>query len=83
MSIPRNLSKLADNVDSNGMLASSLNIAGGVAGNVPYQSAASTTSFVSNGTAGQVLVSNGSSAPSWQTVASGPSNALLFFYANF
>ena len=41
-------------------------ITGGAAGNVLYQSAASTTAFVSNGTSGQVLTSNGGSAPSWQ-----------------
>jgi hypothetical protein len=42
------------------------NIAGGAAGSIPYQTAASTTSFLANGTSGsgQVLQFNGT-APSW------------------
>ena len=43
------------------------NLAGGSAGQVPYQSATDTTLFTSTGTTGQVLTSNGSSAPSWTT----------------
>ena len=43
------------------------NLAGGGAGQVPYQSAADTTAFVSAGTTGQVLTSNGTSAPTWTT----------------
>ena len=43
------------------------NLAGGGAGYVPYQSAAGTTLFVSAGTSGQVLTSNGTSAPTWTT----------------
>ena len=43
------------------------NLAGGGAGYVPYQSAAGTTLFLSAGTSGQVLTSNGTSAPSWTT----------------
>lgn len=46
-------------------VASSIN--GGAAGQVPYQSASSTTAFVAVGSAGQVLQSNGSSAPTWTT----------------
>ena len=41
------------------------NLAGGVASNIPYQSGAGTTVFLANGTTGQVLTSNGASAPSW------------------
>lgn len=41
------------------------NLAGGIASQIPYQTAAGTTSFISNGTSGQVLTSNGTSAPSW------------------
>ena len=41
------------------------NIAGGAAGYIPYQSASSTTSFLSAGTSGQVLTSGGSGAPTW------------------
>lgn len=44
-----------------------LNLAGGAASQIPYQSAAGTTTFIANGTTGQVLTSNGTSAPSWQT----------------
>jgi hypothetical protein len=51
-----------------GNATSATNIAGGTGGSLPYQSAASTTAFLSNGTTGQYLVSNGgASAPSWTT----------------
>ncbi len=43
------------------------NLAGGSAGQVPYQSATDTTGFTSTGTAGQVLTSQGTSAPTWTT----------------
>ena len=43
------------------------NLAGGGAGYIPYQSGSGTTSFVSAGTTGQVLTSNGTSAPTWAT----------------
>lgn len=44
------------------------NIDGGIQYQIPYQSNVSTTSFLPNGTSGQVLQSNGvSSAPSWIT----------------
>lgn len=45
----------------------STNLAGGGAGFVPYQSGSGATSFVSAGTSGQVLTSNGTSAPTWTT----------------
>ena len=41
------------------------NLAGGAASQIPYQSAAGTTTFIANGTSGQILRSNGASAPSW------------------
>ena len=44
---------------------SATNIAGGVASQIPYQSAAGTTSFIANGSSGQVLKSNGTSVPTW------------------
>lgn len=53
--------------------ASATNLAGGSAGVVPYQSGSGATSFTSVGTSGQLLQSNGSSAPSWATVSSGMS----------
>jgi hypothetical protein len=43
------------------------NLTGGVAGSIPYQSAAGATAMLSAGTSGQVLRSNGSSAPSWDS----------------
>jgi hypothetical protein len=41
------------------------NLAGGVASQIPYQSAAGTTSFIANGTSGQVLQSNGTAVPTF------------------
>jgi hypothetical protein len=43
------------------------NLAGGIASQIPYQTGAGATSFVANGTTGQVLTSNGTSAPTWTT----------------
>ena len=51
-------------------VASSL--AGGIASQIPYQSAAGVTSFIANGTSGQVLTSNGTSAPSWSSTITSP-----------
>lgn len=45
------------------------NLAGGIASQIPYQTAAGTTAFIANGTNGYVLTSNGTSVPSWQTNA--------------
>ena len=44
------------------------NLAGGGAGQVPYQSGAGATSMLAAGTSGQVLTSNGASAPSWASI---------------
>ena len=44
------------------------NIAGGVANNVPYQTAANTTSFVTNGVAGNSLITAVGGAPTWGQV---------------
>jgi hypothetical protein len=44
---------------------SATNLIGGTAGQVPYQTAPNITSFYGPGTAGNVLVSNGTSAPSY------------------
>jgi len=43
------------------------NLAGGVAGAVPWQSGAGATGFTAAGTTGQVLQSNGTSVPTWVT----------------
>jgi hypothetical protein len=47
----------------------STNLAGGIASQIPYQSAAGTTVFIPNGTSGQILKSNGTSAPSWEAAS--------------
>jgi hypothetical protein len=48
------------------------NLAAGLGGQIPYQSAAGTTAMLANGTAGQVLQSNGTTlAPSWVSAATG------------
>lgn len=44
------------------------NLAGGTAGQVPYQSAPGVTAFSGPGTAGQALVSNGTSGPTFQSI---------------
>lgn len=47
-------------------IGTATNLAGGAAGSVPYQSGANTTTFLSLGTAGQVLqVNSGATAPEW------------------
>jgi len=52
------------------------NLAGGLAGSVPYQSGASTTTFLSIGTAAQVLqVNAGATAPEWVS-SSGTGNVV-------
>ena len=46
------------------------NLKGGVIGNIPYQNAADTTVFLTNGVSGTILQSNGvGNAPSWVTAA--------------
>ena len=52
-----------------GTATTATNVAGGVAGNVHYQTGVGTTGFVTNGTSGQVLLSNGAAAPVWGAVA--------------
>lgn len=46
-----------------------INIAGGSAGTIPYQSAAGTTALLAAGTSGQILQSNGAAAPSWVSLS--------------
>ena len=46
------------------------NITGGTAGQIPYQSSPSVTAFTGPGTAGDVLVSNGTSAPTYRNTLS-------------
>lgn len=47
------------------------NIAGGIASQLVYQTGSGATSFISNGTTGQVLKSNGTSAPAWGGISGG------------
>ena len=48
----------------------STNLKGGVIGNIPYQSSANTTVFLTNGSSGTILQSNGvGNAPTWVTAA--------------
>lgn len=52
--------------------STSTNIAGGLAGSVPYQTAANATALLAKGTAGQVLTMNsGATAPQWSTPTTG------------
>ena len=55
-----------------GTATTATNIAGGIASQLVYQTGAGSTGFIANGTAGQVLTSNGTSVPSWQASGSGP-----------
>jgi hypothetical protein len=61
---------LTGNVTGNltGTASIATKLAGGVAGAVTYQSAAGTTAFTAVGTSGQVLKSNGISAPTWTSL---------------
>lgn len=47
------------------------NLAGGAASQIPYQTGAGATGFIANGTAGQVLVSAGTSVPAWGGISGG------------
>lgn len=49
-----------------GLASTTTSLVGGAAGSLPYQSAANTTTMLSVGTSGQVLMSTGT-APSWVT----------------
>lgn len=46
-------------------------LAGGAASQIPYQTGAGVTNFIANGAAGQVLLSNGASAPTWGSMDGG------------
>lgn len=58
------------------------NIAGGLGGSIPYQTAVNTTALLANGSSGQVLTSNGTTlAPSWAPiVATGSFNTIGYVY---
>jgi hypothetical protein len=50
-----------------GSVSTATNLAGGILGQIPYQTSPGITSFIGPGLSGQVLVSNGSAAPSYQS----------------
>jgi hypothetical protein len=59
------------------------NLSGGSGGTIPYQTSAGTTSMLANGTAGQVLKSNGTTlAPSWITPNAGTVTSVSTAAAN-
>lgn len=58
------------NANIQGIISTATNIAGGAAGQIVYQSGPNTTAFAGPGTAGQLLQSNGTSAPSYVNTSS-------------
>ena len=68
--ITASLSGNASTATSATSATTATNLAGGVAGAVPYQSASGTTGFSAAGTSGQVLTSAGTAAPTWTTATS-------------
>jgi len=62
-------------------IGTATNLAGGVAGSLPYQTAPSTTGFSLAGSAGQYLQSNGTSAPTWVTLAVSDNSLLYYFFS--
>ena len=66
---PQYVAQSTLSVGSASTATTATNLASGGAGYVPYQSGSGATSFVSAGTTGQVLTSNGTSAPTWTTPA--------------
>ncbi len=72
-------------IDNSGVLtvSKSSNLKAGSTGQLVYQVSANNTSFVPNGTTGQLLQSAGSGVPSWTTPTSTPtSNSVIKFDAN-
>ena len=55
---------------SNYTPTTTLNLAGGVAGNIPYQTAPGATGFIPNGTANQFLTATGSGTYTWTSASS-------------
>jgi hypothetical protein len=63
------------------VIGTATNLAGGVAGAVPYQTAPSTTGFTAAGMAGQYLQSNGTGAPTWTTLSVSDNSLLYYFFS--
>lgn len=62
----------ADGSNSTGNWVSattSINLTGGAAGSIPYQSGVGATGFIAAGATGQYLLSQGASAPIWTTLS--------------
>lgn len=73
---------IAFNATSVGTASAATNIEGGIASQIPYQAGPGSTTFIPNGTSGQLLTSNGTSAPSWQDApATGPTKAQAIAYS--
>ena len=60
-----NISGNAATATSSGSSTTASNLAGGTAGQIPYQTGANATSFTAVGSSGQVLSSTAGSAPTW------------------
>lgn len=69
-SAPQYVAQSTLSVGSASTATTSTNLAGGVAGAIPYQSATGATSFSAAGTTGQVLTSAGTGTPTWTTPTS-------------
>jgi len=63
------IGNLTGNADTATSAVTSINLAGGSAGTVPYQSASGTTDMLVPGAPGQILTLNGSSIPTWDNIA--------------
>ncbi len=59
------------NQNTTGNAATATSLAGGAASQIPYQTGAGATSFIANGTAGQVLTSAGAGVPVWSGISGG------------
>lgn len=64
-------SNTADYSITAGTATTSINLSGGAASQIPYQTAAGTTAFIPNGTSGQILTSQGTGAPIWSSAPGG------------
>lgn len=55
----------------------SINLAGGLAGQIPYQTAVDTTALLAAGTLGQVLLSGGAAPPTWGSAVANLAGGLV------
>jgi hypothetical protein len=72
-SAPQYVAQSTLSVGSATTATTATNLAGGVAGAIPWQSGAGVTGFTAAGTIGQVLTSNGTSVPTWTNASGGVS----------